>query len=90
MLINPNTSKSLIAYILSNLAYFDNFIIQRLIALFDPSNPAIRPIVLRCKAHKRTISRSSISSQCDSLDLSEELVIMNKNLAYLKVTVNLD
>ncbi|XP_031777146.1 uncharacterized protein LOC100677930 isoform X2 [Nasonia vitripennis] len=73
MLNNPSTARNHICFVLANLSSLEIFILQRLIALYDPTNPAIRPLVLRFKARRRAASRSSFSSQCDSLDLSEDL-----------------
>lgn len=47
---------------------------QRLISLYDPTNPTVRPLLTRFKARRRTGSRGSFSSQNDSLELSEDLV----------------
>ncbi|XP_011499761.1 PREDICTED: uncharacterized protein LOC105363708 [Ceratosolen solmsi marchali] len=73
MLNNPSTARNHICFILANLPTLQIFILQRLITLFDPTNAAIRPLLLRFKARRRAASRSSFSSQCDSLDLSEDL-----------------
>lgn len=73
MLVSPNLAKHHIAFVLANLATFQLFALQRLTALYDPTSPVLRPLLVRCRARHRTTSHSSQSSQFDSLDLSETL-----------------
>ncbi|XP_012265195.2 uncharacterized protein LOC105691366 isoform X1 [Athalia rosae] len=71
MLVFPNLAKHHSAFVLANLPRLQLFALQRLTALYDPTNPVLRPLLIRCRARHRTTSHSSQSSQFDSLDLSE-------------------
>ncbi|XP_043664622.1 uncharacterized protein LOC122627529 isoform X1 [Vespula pensylvanica] len=71
MLINPNLARKHISFIGSSISELQIFVLQRLITLYDPTNPIIRPRLVKCKARHRTTSYSSQSSQCDSIDLAE-------------------
>lgn len=64
------------------LNYFDLF--QRLITLYDPTNVALRPLLVRCRNRHRTTSQCSVSSQCDSIDSSDALVSIFQNGVYSK------
>ncbi|XP_058799619.1 uncharacterized protein LOC131669061 isoform X2 [Phymastichus coffea] len=77
MLNNPIVARNHICFVIANLPALQIFTLQRLTSLYDPTNPAIRPLLLRFTARRRQASRSSFSSQCDSLDLSEELDEIN-------------
>ena len=46
--------------------------LQRLITLYDPTNPVLRPLVLQCRVRHRTNSRNSLSS---SVELTETQVL---------------
>ncbi|XP_076673695.1 RCC1 and BTB domain containing protein claret [Andrena cerasifolii] len=71
MLINPELARSHMSFVLDDLQDSQIFVLQRLVTLYDPTNPVIRPRVLRCRLRHRTTSHSSQSSQCDSIDLVE-------------------
>ncbi|XP_076231996.1 RCC1 and BTB domain containing protein claret [Calliopsis andreniformis] len=71
MLINPDLARLHMSFILDNLQDSQIFVLQRLVALYDPTNPIIRPKIVRCRLRHRTTSHSSQSSQCDSIDLVE-------------------
>ncbi|OAD60135.1 X-linked retinitis pigmentosa GTPase regulator like protein [Eufriesea mexicana] len=71
MLIYPELARSHMSFILDNLQNSQIFVLQRLVTLYDPTNPVIRPRVVRCRLRHRTTSHSSQSSQCDSIDLVE-------------------
>ncbi|XP_046477721.1 uncharacterized protein ca [Neodiprion pinetum] len=73
MLVCPNLAKHHTAFVLANLATLQLFALQRLTALYDPTSPVLRPLLIRCRARHRTTSHSSQSSQFDSLDLTETL-----------------
>ncbi|XP_046742534.1 uncharacterized protein LOC124409162 [Diprion similis] len=73
MLVSPNLAKHHTAFVLANLATLEVFALQRLTALYDPTSPILRPLLIRCRARHRTTSHSSQSSQFDSLDLTETL-----------------
>ncbi|XP_057334647.1 uncharacterized protein LOC130673595 [Microplitis mediator] len=73
MLATPSLAKSHMMFVLSNLAEFQAFVLQRLVTLYDPTNPAFRPLLIRYRARRRTTSHGSQSSQCDSLDSSDML-----------------
>lgn len=57
-----------------------SILLQRLTALFDPTSPVLRSLLVSCRAHDRTTPLSSESSQFDSLDLSESLYNLLLNL----------
>ncbi|CAK9809769.1 X-linked retinitis pigmentosa GTPase regulator homolog [Anthophora plagiata] len=71
MLVNPELARSHMSFILDNLHDSQIFVLQRLVILYDPTNPVIRPRIVRCRLRHRTTSHSSQSSQCDSIDLVE-------------------
>ncbi|XP_003698590.1 uncharacterized protein LOC100869963 [Apis florea] len=71
MLIYPELARNHISFILDNLQNSQIFVLQRLVTLYDPTNPVIRPRVVRCRLRHRATSHSSQSSQCDSIDLME-------------------
>ncbi|XP_043498025.1 uncharacterized protein LOC122521394 isoform X1 [Polistes fuscatus] len=71
MLINPNLARKHISFIINSISELQIFVLQRLITLYDPTNPVLRPRLVKCKARHRTTSYSSQSSQCDSIDLAE-------------------
>ncbi|KAJ8687906.1 hypothetical protein QAD02_023701, partial [Eretmocerus hayati] len=73
MLNNPGLASYHMCFMLAHLKSLQIIILQRLISLYNPTNAAVRPLLLRFKARRRVASRSSFSSQCDSLDLSEDL-----------------
>ncbi|XP_011633715.1 uncharacterized protein LOC105424907 [Pogonomyrmex barbatus] len=41
---------------------------QRLVTLYDPTNPVLRPKLVQCRAHRRTASPNLRSDQYDSTD----------------------
>ncbi|XP_015431451.1 PREDICTED: uncharacterized protein LOC107187791 [Dufourea novaeangliae] len=71
MLVNIELARSHMSFILDNLQELQIFVLQRLVTLYDPTNPVIRPRIVHCRLHHRTTSHSSQSSQCDSIDLEE-------------------
>ncbi|XP_043788507.1 uncharacterized protein LOC122712731 isoform X3 [Apis laboriosa] len=71
MLVYPELARNHMSFILDNLQNSQIFVLQRLVTLYDPTNPVIRPRVVRCRLRHRTTSHSSQSSQCDSIDLME-------------------
>nr|XP_033323093.1 uncharacterized protein LOC117218656 [Megalopta genalis] len=71
MLVNPELARSHMSFILDNLQDSQIFVLQRLVTLYDPTNPVIRPRIVHCRLRHRTTSHSSQSSQCDSIDLVE-------------------
>ncbi|XP_076627928.1 RCC1 and BTB domain containing protein claret isoform X2 [Colletes latitarsis] len=71
MLVNPELARRHISFILDNLQDSQIFVLQRLVTLYDPTNPVIRPRIVQCRLRHRSTSHSSQSSQCDSLDLLE-------------------
>ncbi|KAK2577382.1 hypothetical protein KPH14_003497 [Odynerus spinipes] len=71
MLLNSDLARKHISFIVSNISELQIFVLQRLITLYDPTNPVLRPRLVKCKARHRTTSYSSQSSQCDSVDLAE-------------------
>ncbi|XP_076160766.1 RCC1 and BTB domain containing protein claret isoform X2 [Ptiloglossa arizonensis] len=71
MLVNPELARSHMSFILDNLQDSQIFVLQRLVALYDPTNPVIRPRIVQCRLRHRATSHSSQSSQCDSIDLLE-------------------
>ncbi|XP_076387306.1 RCC1 and BTB domain containing protein claret isoform X2 [Megachile rotundata] len=71
ILLNPELARSHMSYIVDNLHDSQIFVLQRLVTLYDPTNPVIRPRIVRCRLRHRTTSHSSQSSQCDSIDLLE-------------------
>ncbi|KOX68598.1 X-linked retinitis pigmentosa GTPase regulator like protein [Melipona quadrifasciata] len=71
MLVYPELARSHMSFILDNLQDSQIFVLQRLVTLYDPTNPVTRPRVVRCRLRNRTTSHSSQSSQCDSIDLVE-------------------
>ncbi|XP_071855799.1 RCC1 and BTB domain containing protein claret [Bombus fervidus] len=71
MLVYPELARNHMSFILDNLQDSQIFVLQRLVTLYDPTNPVIRPRVVRCRLRHRTTSHSSQSSQCDSIDLVE-------------------
>ncbi|XP_034951162.1 uncharacterized protein ca [Chelonus insularis] len=73
MLSTPFLARSHMTFVLSNLSDFQTFVLQRLVTLYDPTNPAFRPLLVRYCSRRRTTSHSSQSSQCDSLDSSDML-----------------
>ncbi|XP_015122188.1 uncharacterized protein LOC107044705 [Diachasma alloeum] len=73
MLSTPALARSHMSFVLSNLQDFQVFVLQRLVTLYDPTNPIFRPLLVKYRARRRTTSHSSQSSQCDSLDSSDIL-----------------
>ncbi|KAH0535397.1 uncharacterized protein LOC123267719 [Cotesia glomerata] len=73
MLAAPTLAKSHTSFVLLNLSEFPAFVLQRLVTLYDPTNPVFRPLLVRYRARRRTTSHGSQSSQCDSLDSSDML-----------------
>ncbi|XP_024936810.1 uncharacterized protein LOC107263725 isoform X2 [Cephus cinctus] len=73
LLANHGLARSHMTFVSTNLTSLQIFVLQRLISLYDPTNVILRPLLIRCRARRRTTSRSSQSSQCDSLDMSEML-----------------
>ncbi|KAK0180736.1 hypothetical protein PV327_003090 [Microctonus hyperodae] len=73
MIATPLLARKHMTIILNNLTNFHVFILQRLVKLYDPTNPAIRPLLIHYKERHRITSHSSQSSQCDSVNSSDIL-----------------
>ncbi|KAF7988653.1 hypothetical protein HCN44_001226 [Aphidius gifuensis] len=73
LLSYPIFAKKHMEFVHKNLSQLQIFVLQRLIDLYDPTNPVFRPLLVRYKSRRRTTSHSSQSSQCDSLDSSDVL-----------------
>ncbi|KAG7209510.1 hypothetical protein KM043_015595 [Ampulex compressa] len=71
MLVNTNLARSHMKFVLDHLHDSQIFVLQRLVTLYDPSSPVVRPCIARYRARHRTTSLSSQSSQCDSIDIAE-------------------
>ncbi|XP_014238652.1 uncharacterized protein LOC106660234 [Trichogramma pretiosum] len=72
ILNNLNSAKNHICFVQFSLPTLPIPIIDRLLKLYDPTNPSLRPLLTRLKIRRRTASRCSFSSQCDSLDFTED------------------
>lgn len=73
ILSSPIFARKHMSFVMNNLQNFQIFVLQRLVYLYDPTNPVFRPLLVRYRARRRTTSHSSQSSQCDSLDSSDVL-----------------
>ncbi|XP_014210897.1 uncharacterized protein LOC106641130 [Copidosoma floridanum] len=72
LLNSSNMAKSHINIVLSNISTLRVYILKRLIMLYNPTHPVMRPLLLRFKARRRAASRSSFSSQGDSVEIEED------------------
>ncbi|KAK0092550.1 hypothetical protein PV326_001178 [Microctonus aethiopoides] len=73
MIATPLLARKHMTIILNNLTNFNVIILQRLATLYDPTNPAIRPLLIHYKERHGITSHSSQSSQCDSVNSSDVL-----------------
>ncbi|XP_011686419.1 PREDICTED: uncharacterized protein LOC105449118 [Wasmannia auropunctata] len=80
MLLNCDLARSHILFVRNNLRDFQIFVLQRLVTLYDPTNPVLRPKLVQCKARQK-VSSNLRSNQCDSttdstdnIDQSDTLV----------------
>ncbi|XP_066588332.1 uncharacterized protein ca [Prorops nasuta] len=71
MLLDPELARNHINFVLESLPNSQTFVLQRLLTLYDPTNAVLRPGLARCRARHRSISYSSQSSQCESMDLTD-------------------
>lgn len=55
------------------LRYF-TCIPQRLVTLYDPTNPVLRPKLVQCKARHKIVSYNLRSNECDSIDSTDNIV----------------
>ncbi|XP_012270806.1 uncharacterized protein LOC105694570 [Orussus abietinus] len=62
LLSNPVLLKRHVAFVAENLSNFHNFFLQRLLTLYDPTNPVLRPLLIRYRSQVKIASRSSQSS----------------------------
>ncbi|KAL0112102.1 hypothetical protein PUN28_013376 [Cardiocondyla obscurior] len=72
MLLNCDLARSHMSFVHNNLRDSQIFVLQRLVTLYDPTNPVLRPKLLQCKG-RRKISCNQQSSQCDSIDCTDNI-----------------
>ncbi|XP_033222191.1 uncharacterized protein LOC117176193 isoform X2 [Belonocnema kinseyi] len=80
MIANPSIAKSHMSFVLANLSSLQTFVLQRLITLYDPTNPLLRPLVRQCKGRNRTNSRNSLSSSIESTEMQEEIATLMEKI----------
>ncbi|EFN83345.1 X-linked retinitis pigmentosa GTPase regulator-like protein [Harpegnathos saltator] len=73
MLLNHELARSHMMFVRSNLRDSQIFVLQRLVTLYDPTNPVLRTRLMKCKERHRTTSHSRRSSQCDSTDVTDNI-----------------
>ncbi|XP_043461144.1 uncharacterized protein LOC122497855 [Leptopilina heterotoma] len=73
MIGNLSIAKSHMSFVLANLSSLQEFVLQRLILLYDPTNPVLRPLMAQCKSQRRSDSRNSLTNSLESIDLQEEM-----------------
>lgn len=84
--------RGLNGFVSAAIAFNILHISQRLVTLYDPTNPVLRPKLIHCKVRHRTTSCNSQSSQCDSSDITDNIVsikllrAMHKIFAYIRET----
>ncbi|KYN28946.1 X-linked retinitis pigmentosa GTPase regulator like protein [Trachymyrmex cornetzi] len=73
MLLNYDLAKSHILFVRNNLRDSHIFVLQRLVTLYDPTNPVLRPRLIQCKARHKMVSYDFRSNQCDSIDSTDNI-----------------
>ncbi|EZA47730.1 X-linked retinitis pigmentosa GTPase regulator-like protein [Ooceraea biroi] len=71
MLLNHNLTRSHISFVRDNLRDCQIFVLQRLVTLYDPTNPTLRSRLIQCQIRRKITSYSQQSSQCDSIDVAD-------------------
>lgn len=72
MLLNYDLARSHISFVRNNLRDSQIFVLQRLVTLYDPTNPILRPKLVQCKARHKMMSYNLRSNQCDSMDSTDD------------------
>jgi hypothetical protein len=57
---------------------------QRLVTLYDPTNPILRSRLIQCQSDHKKASYSQQSSQCDSADVADNIV-STKSFNFLRI-----
>ncbi|XP_024872319.1 uncharacterized protein LOC112454915 [Temnothorax curvispinosus] len=73
MLLNYDLARSHVSFVRSNLRDSQIFVLQRLVTLYDPTNPVLRPKLVQCKARHKVIACNLRSNQCHSIDSMDNM-----------------
>ncbi|XP_014467574.1 PREDICTED: uncharacterized protein LOC106740753 isoform X2 [Dinoponera quadriceps] len=71
MLLNHDLTRSHMLFIRNSLRDSQIFVLQRLVTLYDPTNPVLRAMLMKCKERHKVTSHSRRSSQCDPIDVTD-------------------
>ncbi|EFN66274.1 X-linked retinitis pigmentosa GTPase regulator-like protein [Camponotus floridanus] len=72
MLLNHDLARAHMLFVRSNLRESQIFVLQRLVTLYDPTNPVLRPKLLQYITRHKT-SYNLRSSQCDFTDITDNI-----------------
>ncbi|KYN06247.1 X-linked retinitis pigmentosa GTPase regulator like protein, partial [Cyphomyrmex costatus] len=71
MLLNHDLARSHILFVRNNLCDSHIFVLQRLVTLYDPTNPVLRPKLIQSKARQKIYKLPF--NQCDSVDATDNI-----------------
>ncbi|XP_036149418.1 uncharacterized protein LOC105829672 isoform X2 [Monomorium pharaonis] len=66
MLLNYDLARSHISFVRNNLQDSQIFVLQRLVTLYDPTNPVLRPKLVQCKSRHKMMPYNFQFDHCDS------------------------
>ncbi|XP_029664536.1 uncharacterized protein LOC115236290 isoform X3 [Formica exsecta] len=73
MLLNHDLARAHMLFVRSNLRESQIFVLQRLVTLYDPTNPVLRPKLLQYTARHKMVLCNLRSSQCDFIDVTDNI-----------------
>ncbi|XP_077282523.1 RCC1 and BTB domain containing protein claret isoform X3 [Temnothorax americanus] len=73
MLLNYDLARAHVSFVRSNLRDSQIFVLQRLVTLYDPTNPVLRPKLVQCKARHKVVACTQRSTQCHSIDSMDNM-----------------
>ncbi|XP_011864617.1 PREDICTED: uncharacterized protein LOC105560272 isoform X2 [Vollenhovia emeryi] len=73
MLLNYDLARSHMLFVRNNLRESQIFVLQRLVTLYDPTNPVLRTKLVQCRARHKIVSCNLPSNQCDSTDSTDNI-----------------
>ncbi|XP_072761626.1 uncharacterized protein Ca isoform X2 [Anoplolepis gracilipes] len=73
MLLNHDLARAHMLFVRSNLRESQIFVLQRLVTLYDPTNPVLRPKLLQYTVRHKMASYNLQSSQCDFTDVADNI-----------------
>ncbi|XP_050454237.1 uncharacterized protein LOC126852967 isoform X1 [Cataglyphis hispanica] len=71
IILNHDLARAHMLFVRSNLRESQIFVLQRLVTLYDPTNPVLRPKLLQYTARHKMASYNVQSSQCDFIDVTD-------------------